>query len=293
MTIDLIITSYNGRHLLEKHLPSVLRHSPQVRHIYVYDDAGSDDTPQFLTDKYPSIIFQRNQKNLGFTKNTNQAVGNSDADLIVLLNNDVSPKKNYLVPALRHLKHPKVFAVSFAEAQHSWPKISWEKGKLDFTEGEDRSVARLIAWPSGGSCILKKSIWDKLGGYNGIYSPGYWEDIDLGWRSLKQGYQIIWEPKALVDHQHESTFKKLKSGFISLLKQRNELLFTWQNITDRDLAFSHYQFLIGYTVSHLGYAKVILAAMRFYPQVVKNRIHNRQISRLSDKEVLDLVNQSL
>ncbi len=291
MNYSIVITSFNGRHLLEKHLPSVIKNSPMVDKIYVYDDAGTDDTPEFMARKYPKIVFQRNLKNLGFPKNTNQAVAHTSTDLVVLLNNDVSPEKGYLDSALKRLNDPKVFAVTFAEKQHSWPKVSWHNGKVQFIEGNDRSKARSIAWASGGSCILKKKIWDKLGGYNEIYSPGYFEDIDLGWRALKQGYQIIWDPQSLVDHQHESTFKKLNKNFVSLLKQRNELLFHWQNLTDRDLAVSHFKFLVSHTIKHPGYIKVILAAMRFYPQVAKERIHNRHQAKLTDRQILSLLSQ--
>lgn len=293
MNYSIVITSYNGRHLLEKHLPSVIKNSPKADQIFVYDDASEDDTPQWIKTKYPQIIFQRNPKNLGFTKNTNLAVANTRSDFVVLLNNDVSPKNDYIQNSSKHFKDPKIFAVTFAEDQHSWPKVIWDKGKLQFTNGEDRTKSRYCAWPSGGSCIFKKSIWEKLGGYNEIYSPGYFEDIDLGWRAWKQGYKIIWDPGVLVDHQHESTFKKLNPSYISLIKQRNELLFTWQNITDRNLAASHYRFLISHTLKHPGYAKVILAAMRFYPRVVRDRIKNRQLLKFTDHEVLTRINQQI
>ncbi len=288
-SVSIVITSFNGRHLLEKHLPNVLKHSKIAKQIFVYDDAGDDDTPEWIAKEYPKIVFKRNLRNLGFTKNTNQAINNCDTNFVVLLNNDVSPNKGYLENSLRHFTDPKVVSVTFAEREHSWPKVSWYQGKLSFVEGENRDHTRLCAWPSGGSSIVKKTLWTKIGGYNEIYSPGYWEDIDFGWRALKQGYKIIWDPESSVDHQHESTFKKLSKNFVNLIKQRNELLFIWQNITDHNLIKTHWRFLSTHTMRHPGYVKVILAAARFYPLVTKSRLHNQHLAKLTDHQVLSLL----
>lgn len=291
MNYSIIITTYNGRHLLEKHLPDVIKNSPDAQDIVVIDD-GDDDSAS-LVAKFPKVTYVKNQTRLGFTKSTNKAVSLVNSDLVVLLNNDVSPRKGYLEASTKHFVDPQVFAVSFAEKDHSWPQVSWHDGKLQFSEGVDKSIPRSIAWPSGGSSIVRISHWKTLRGFNEVYSPGYWEDIDLGWRANKLGLKVIWEPKALVDHQHESTFKALDKNFLSNLKQRNELLFNWQNITDKDLYLNHLQFLVTYTVSHLGYAKVILSAMSKYLHIAKTRHHNHKQAKLSDKQVLSHINLPL
>ena len=43
----------------------------------------------------------------------------------------------------------------------------------------------------------------KLGGFDGLYDPFYWEDIDLSYRAQKSGYKVIFEPKSIVTHEHE------------------------------------------------------------------------------------------
>ena len=291
--IDLVIPSYQARHLLEKHLPAIYKHSPNLNQVIIVEDGGSDDTPQFLEENYPDIKLLINKQNKGFSKSVNRAVSKSNADFIVLLNNDVEPYKDYLENAFKYFEDDKVFAVNFHEKQSSWPKVSWKNGKLQYTQGEDKKNPRLCAWPSGGSTVLRMSIWRELGGFNEIYSPGYWEDIDLGWRAWKAGYQTIWAPDAYVDHQHESSFKKLDQNYLNLIKQRNELFFHWQNITDRKLALDHFKFLISHTINHPGYSKVIFAAFKQYSKVARNRVKNRRAAKLTDKQVLKLVNSKI
>ena len=285
MIIDIVITTYNGRHLLKKHLPNIIKNSGPINQIIVVDDGGDDDTASFLQQFYPEITYLKNPQNLGFTKSTNRGVALSKADLVVLLNNDVSPQKDYLKNATKYFKDKKVFAVTFNEIHSSWPQVSWQNGKLHFTQGEDKTKPRFSAWASGGSSIINRNIWNKLGGMNEIYSPGYWEDIDLGWRAWKANFQIIWDPQSTVDHQHESTFRKLDPNYLNLIKQRNELLFIWQNITDQNFLKSHYHFLLTHTLKHPGYLKVILAALKFLPKLKHN-----QLLKLTDEEILSSIN---
>lgn len=286
-THEVVIPSYNGLFLLKKHLPDIIKYSTGLSRVIVVDNGSTDGTYDYLTTNFPDKVFcLRNEKNLFFTKAVNQGFRQAQTDLVVLLNNDVHPQKDYLAPTLRRFADEKVFAVTLNEISSSWPLVSWD-GKLQYVRGEDKSLARFSAWASGGSAVFRKKIWDKLDGFDEIYSPGYWEDIDISWRAWKAGYQIIWEPQAKVEHQHESSFSRLDQGFVSLIKQRNELIFNWKNITDPPLRRGHLVYLLCHTLTHPGYLKVITAALKIFPKAKKTT------STLTDREVLALVNQPL
>lgn len=286
-TYEVVIPSYNGLFLLKKHLPDTIKYSTGLSRLIVVDNGSTDGTYDYLSANFPDKAFcLRNEKNLFFAKAVNQGFREAKADLVVLLNNDVHPQKDYLAPTLRHFADEKVFAVTLNEISSSWPLVSWD-GKLQYTRGEDKSLPRFSAWASGGSAVFRKKIWDKLGGFDEIYSPGYWEDIDIGWRAWKTGCKIIWEPQAKVEHQHESSFSKLDQGFVSLIKQRNELIFNWKNITDPTLRREHFVYLLRHTLTHPGYLKVITAALKIFPKAKKTT------GTLTDREVLALVNQPL
>lgn len=286
-TYEVVIPSYNGLFLLKKHLPDTIKYSTGLSRVIVVDNGSTDGTYEYLTTNFPDKVFcLRNEKNLFFTKAVNQGFREAKADLVVLLNNDVHPQKDYLAPTLRRFADEKVFAVTLNEISSSWPLVSWD-GKLQYTRGEDKSLAHFSAWASGGSAVFRKKIWDKLGGFDEIYSPGYWEDIDIGWRAWKVGCKIIWEPQAKVEHQHESSFSRLDQGFVSLIKQRNELIFNWKNITDPTLRRGHLVYLLRHTLTHPGYLKVIMATLKIFPKAKKTT------GTLTDREVLALVNQPL
>lgn len=284
-TIDIVIPSVNAYHLLKKNLPQVLKNSKEVGKIIIVDDGSSDKTED-VRSLSPKIKIIKNSKNLGFTKAVNQGFKASESDLVVLLNNDVLPERDYIKNSLKYFADEKIFAVTFNEKHSSWPMVSWKGGKYQYAQGEDKTHALYSPWASGGSAIFNKKIWDKLGGFNEIYSPGYWEDIDVSWRAWKVGFKVIWEPKACVVHQHESTFKKLDQNYINLVKQRNELLFIWQNFSDLNFWVSHLLFLITHTLKHPGYIKVILTSLLTLPKA--KRIKD---IKLTDAQVLSLFNK--
>lgn len=285
-SIDIVIPSFNGKYLLEKHLPQVFENSDYLNKVIVVDNGSTDGTIAWLQKNFPQVIIVKNSKNLGFTKPVNQGAAVSESEYLVLLNNDVRPEKGYLSKILRYFEeNDKLFAVSFNENESSWPLVAWD-GKVQFTRGEDKSSPRFTGWASGGSAIFRRSIWDELGGMNEIYAPFYWEDIDLGFRAWKMGYEIIWDNHSTVFHEHESTAKKINPQYLSLIKQRNELLFNWINITDNDLVRSHKRFLLSHTLKHPGYLKVVVAAFfRFL-------LRNKKLKFIkTDAEVFSQINQ--
>lgn len=284
-TIDIIIPSFNGKKLLEKQLPVVIKNSPEVNKIIVVDDGSIDGTVEFLAKEYPQIKCISNIVNQGFTKSVNIGVGESRADLIVFLNNDVYPEPKYLQSSVKYFDDPKIFAVTFNETNSSWPLVSFS-GKVQYIKGEKTDKPMLSAWASGGSSIIRRSLWVVLGGFSTIFTPGYWEDIDIGWRAWRMGYKIIWDPKSVVVHQHESTFSQLDPGYISMVKQRNELLFNWQNITDPVLFREHLLFLLRQTIQHPGYIKVIVEALKNVQSIKRT-----SVTPYSDGFILHTVNR--
>lgn len=286
-SITIIIPSFNGKELLEKHLPHIIKNSPEADKIIIVDDGSTDGTCGWLADNYPRVTCLHHARNIGFTLSVNIAAESSDSDFIVLLNNDVEPLQGYLHQTLKFFKDKDVFAVSFSEKNSSWPQVSWN-GKLAYVRGKDKSIARYSAWASGGSAIFRKSIWDSLRGFDGIFAPAYWEDIDIGYRAWKQGYKIVWAPEAKVIHEHESSYSKLNKNYINGIKQRNELLFNWLNITDRDLVSQHKHWLLIYSLTHPGYIKVVLSALSRYLLSARKRHF-----KLSDSQILSQMNLPL
>ncbi|MDD4026873.1 MAG: glycosyltransferase [Candidatus Shapirobacteria bacterium] len=286
MKISVIVTNWNGLSLLKKNLEQIVKMSPEAEEIIVADDASTDKSVDYVKDlqkKYPKLKLITH-KNFGFGKNSNDAISKSKGDLVVLLNSDIFPHPNYIKNSLHHFSDPNLFGVGFSEFGHeNWSTIFWKNGYLQHNRGKDASKTHITGWLSGGDSIIRKDLFQKLGGFDDVYEPFYCEDLDLGIRAWKSGYTLLWEPKCVVEHNHESTISKFSKSFLNYVKERNRLISTWRNVDDPQFIVSNKIALIGRVLSGPNYIKIILAAKR---QIKK---HQAPIvfPKLTDREVFN------
>jgi len=222
---------------------------------------------------------------LGFAVACNSGVKVARGEIIVLLNLDVVPEKDALEKILLDFGDENIFAVSFNEPKWSWAKIVWKNGFIEHEPGRKINKTHISAWASGGSAAFRKSIWEKLGGFDEIYKPFYWEDIDLGYRAWKRGYKILWEPKAIVHHEHEAVIgKHFSKGYIDFVSERNRLIFIWKNIIDPRMILEHKIWIL-WRLRNPGFIKPLLAAKLKLPWVLPRKIKEWREMKISDREI--------
>jgi len=269
MDVSVVITCWNGRSLLEKNLPLVIKAADdpcnKVKEIMVVDDGSTDESASFLKKRFPQIKVVVHDKNQGYSATCNTGVDLAANELVAILNLDVVPSNDFLKEALPHFEDQEVFAVSFNEGKFGPGKLVWKKGFLEIEGNSDIPKSFVLTdWPSGGSSIFRKSYWEKLGGMDKIFIPFYFEDIDLGVRARKAGFKCIWEPGARVEHEHEATINSdsFKQRYIDSIKQRNQLLLIWKNINSPKLFLSHLFHLKIRCFTHPGYLRIVFLALK-------------------------------
>lgn len=285
MKTAVIIPNWNGRRLLSKSLPAVLRVGSDE--IIIVDDASSDDSVSFIRKRYPEVKLILNKKNLGFAATVNRGVQAAHADVVFLFNSDVYPHKDILKYVLPHFRNREVFGVSFNEGKFGWVKPKIEDGFLNHSPGEDIRRAHQTFWVSGGSGAFRKSMWNKLGGMDEIFTPFYWEDVDLSFRALRMGWKLVWEPRAKVNHQHEATINTayFSQKYLVRIKERNHLIFQWKNLSVSWLLVKHLPSLL-YRARKPGYFLVVLMALSKLPQIILRRMEDFGKYKFTDEEVI-------
>ncbi len=247
--VSIVIPNYNGQELLIKNLPNVIKYSID-NEIIVVDDASTDNSVKILHKKFKKVKVIRLKNNVGFSKAVNIGINSASHGFVVLLNSDVSPRENYLKIALNHFKRDKskqLFAVGFLDYSHENQKIILKgRGQAYFKKGFILHSAAKIErgetfWVSGGSGLFDKKKILELGGFDNMFAPFYWEDIDLCFRASRLGYNCIFEPLSIVDHYHDlGAIKKQKSElFIKTVAYKNQFLFFWKNISDTYMIILH------------------------------------------------------
>jgi GT2 family glycosyltransferase len=291
--ITIIIPSWNGKHLLKKNLPKVISTSKnpknKIKQIIVVDDYSTDDTVSFLEKNYKEEIrLIKHTKNRGFSSAINTGVKMASTPLVCLLNQDVSPTSNFLFNIPNHFKDNKVFAVSLHEKGYGPATGSFKEGYIHHFGAKESSKVQNSLWASGGSAVFRRKIWLKLKGFDEtLLNPFYWEDLDICYRAQKRGYLVYWEPNSYVFHNHESVINpsNFKRKFLEIIKERNELLVIWKNITSRRLIKKHILAVIKRTLKHPGYLLVITAALAKLPKVKAKRKIEAKQSTVSDEAI--------
>ena len=292
MNVSIVIPCYNTRDLILKNLPVIIaaakNEANRIIEIILVDDGSPDDSAQVVKDNFPEIRLIRHRINRGFSCAVNTGARMAKGDLVVLLNTDVLPSKDFLVRVLPHFEKDNVFAVSLHEEGYSWAKADFANGYLNFGQGEATLVAHPSFWANGGSAAFRRSWWIKLGGMDEkVFSPLYWEDIDLCYRAAKRGLKILWEPGAYVTHKHESTVSRLSKSYVQRIRERNEILFIWKNIASRGLMRKHFAALARRTLGHPGYLRVVFMAALKLPVVLKARKKEIHEAKLSDEAIFE------
>ena len=290
MKTAVVIPAWKGLDQLKKNLPAVLKMGADE--IIVVDDASSENDGEYVKQNFPQIKVITNQQNLGFGQTVNKGVSATGADVVILLNQDVHPQPNIVKYVTKHFEKKDVFAVSLAETGYG-PSIGiFKNGYISHQPILPRPKETSTSfWASGGSGAFRKSMWDKLGGFDLIYDPGYWEDVDICFRAQKQGWMVLWEPNALVNHEHETSFGSSKFGVIrkQRLQERNHLLFNWKNLRDQELIRYHLKSVCLRLIRHPGYFRIILlAVIKLIKQ--KNKFQVQKSESKTEREILKYIN---
>lgn len=262
-TASVIIPTYNGKELLEKNLPAVIASMRIGDELIIVDDASTDTTVEWLQKTY-RVQSQESQSkdfllwsgkvgaiqlkvlgnihNQRFAQSCNHGVVVATNDIIVLLNSDVIPRKDFLTPLLVPFQDNTVFAVGSKELATAENNKEYGRSGGKFARGflihwrESNQNETDTLWVAGGSGAFRRSMWNKLGGFDLDYRPAYWEDIDLSWRARQKGWKILFEPTSIVYHNHETTnasvFGKKQ---MEVMAFKNQILFMWKNARGTEL----------------------------------------------------------
>lgn len=239
MRIGIIIVNYNGKHLLEKNLQSVVDTEYEDFEIIVVDNASVDGSIEYLKKNFSTVKIVESKENLGFGRGNNLGVKEyPNFDAYLFLNNDVSVPKDWLGKLVVTLQEKN-------DAGAVGPKILYSKEKLGndsrvinsagiivdkhfmpydrYDKEEDTqkyNVVEEVDAIMGGAFLVKRDVFEKTRGFNPKMFL-YYEDIDLSLRIRDLGYKIYYNGNAEVYHDHMASSKKLGMRKRNIMNMQN------------------------------------------------------------------------
>lgn len=254
MSVAVVILNWNGRDMLAKYLPSVVEFSslPGVE-IVVADNGSTDDSLDYLSEKFPMVRQIILPENYGFAEGYNRALRQIDADYFVLLNSDVevtanwlSPLYNYLEaheevvacqPKIRSVVNPEYFEHAGAAGgfldKYAYPFCRGRIfSEVEKDEGQYDTVKEVF-WATGACLFIRAKDYFDAGGLDGTFFA-HMEEIDLCWRLRSRGKQIVCHPESVVYHYGGGTLN-VDSPRKTFLNFRNNLLMIYKNQSEKTL----------------------------------------------------------
>jgi len=180
--------------------------------IIVVDNASTDETEEELK-KY-SIVYIRNQENLGFAKACNIGFAKASSNYVLFLNNDIRVKFDFENWTDTLINSPYI----------SGPTMGLLDKDFSFVKEENKMLVGNF-YLSGWCIGAKKEIWKQLDlSTNEIFSEDffcYFEDADLSFRAKKKKIplNIVEVP---VVHFGKTSSKQLN---VAMLYQKAKAIF--------------------------------------------------------------------
>ena len=304
--ITLIITNWNGSNLLKECIPTVLEAVRFDRHhcyeVMVIDDCSTDNSLEILADEFPEVRTEQTPQNLGFQEANNYAVKLAESKIVMPMNNDIKLDPKALHYLAQHFDNKDIFAVSgkiFAFDQTTFLYGNrggyFQKGHFHLYEKPPEDDSQTL-FACGGAFMVNRQKYLDLGGFDSMYHPLYYEEIDLSYRALKRGWKVHYEPQSIAYHKVQATItRQEKLRRISLISARNNYLFVWKNILDRSMTLTFLFYIPLFLLRDLFRLKsrfwiAFYMALKRLPRALKGRSIEQSDVLYSDREILSRIN---
>jgi len=205
-------------------LESVIQYTRDPYELLLIDNGSTDGTPAYLRElerrSGPArVVVIRNDDNRGFAAGCNQGLAEASGRYFVLLNNDTLVTPGWLQGMLNWLLHdwPQVGMVGPVTNRAPPPQLvevdyrllpqllAFAAQRRQAFAGKALPVQRLI----GFCLLLRREVWETVGGLDESFGLGFFEDDDFCFRASDAGFDLLVALDVFIHHYGNCTFHGL------------------------------------------------------------------------------------
>lgn len=224
-SVSIVIVSWNVAEILTDCLTTILA-SPTgpACEIIVIDSASTDETVSVVRQRFPQVKLTALTENVGFVRGNNCALAQAAGEYVLLLNPDTRVLGDAIGEMARYLdQHPQVGIVgpqtlnedgSHQSTRRRFPTLltgmfesTWLQAyapravlhhyyALDIP---DDVPAADVDWVQGSALMLRRSVYDQIGGLDEGFSM-YSEELDWCKRARAAGWRVVYLGQARIVH---------------------------------------------------------------------------------------------
>jgi GT2 family glycosyltransferase len=215
LSVAVVIPSWNSLALLPRCLASLREQEVELETI-VLDNGSGDGTVDYL--ERTGVPHLSLPENVGFARAMNLGVAQVRAEAVLALNADTVLATGALAalrealaadsalggvqPRILQLEG-EVMEVERARLYSAGQALTRDGRAVELGAGEAQAPPYLepreVFGVCGAACLLRRELFDRLGGYDERYFSFY-EDVDLNLRAQITGWRFAYVPEAVVWH---------------------------------------------------------------------------------------------
>ena len=238
--VSIIIPVSNSFNYTYKCINSILNADSSFYYEIIIIDETLNNKIKLLIEMYKqnqsnNIIYYKTKKYKNYIENCNQAVRLSNGKYLAFLRDNTKVYKNWLTYLLKTIENDKKIGLVGSKLIYSngileeAGGIVWNNGEYsNYGRGSDANLPEFnyikeVDFISGISFIIRKSIWNKIGGFDERYDQIYYQFINIAFLLRNNGYKIIYQPKSLVKHYTQISIWNNNLSFIQEINKKKFL----------------------------------------------------------------------
>lgn len=248
--VTILILNYNGLQVIKKCIEKVYCQTYPNKEVIVIDNFSTDNSVEIITKLFPMVKIVQTGKNLGYAGGNNFGVHFAKGEYFAFLNNDAYPEAEWLsntIPLFLSDSSVAVVGCKIYKAEST--KLDSAGAYIDFPigfapgrgcglSGTLYNKTEELAYVSGAAIIIKKTVFEKLNGFDSDYFC-YHEEVDFCWRARIIGYKTVYTPNAIVYHEVSHSL-----GEVNLVKEyfieRNRIITNLKNLERLNLTHAFF-----------------------------------------------------